>query len=55
MDRAVLDLVELPERRELQSRQVTRLTAVTVPALVTPEALTGEPGALTAARITQVG
>jgi hypothetical protein len=54
MDKAVLDLVELPERRELQSRQVTRLTAVTVPGPVTPETLTGEPGALTAARITQL-
>jgi hypothetical protein len=54
MDKAVLDLVELPERRELQSRQVTRLTAVTVPGTVTPETLRGEPGALTAGRISQL-
>jgi hypothetical protein len=51
MNRAILDAVELPERRELQSRQATRLTVVTVPGRVTPETLRGDPGALTAARI----
>jgi hypothetical protein len=54
MDKAVLDLVELPERRELQSREITRLTAITVPGAVTTQALRGEPGALTAARISQL-
>jgi hypothetical protein len=53
MDRAILDAVELPERRELQSRQATRLTVVTVPSQATAEALRGDPGALTAARISQ--
>jgi hypothetical protein len=51
MDRAILDAVELPERRELQSRQATRLTVVTAPARATAEALRGDPGVLTAARI----
>ena len=51
MDKAILDLVGLPERRVLQSRQAARLTVVTVPAKATAEALRGEPGALTAARI----
>jgi hypothetical protein len=53
MDRAILDAVELPQRRELQSRQATRLTVVTVPAQATADALRGEAGALTAARISQ--
>jgi hypothetical protein len=51
MDKAVLDVVELPERRELASRQATRLTVITAPAQATPEALRGDPGALVAARV----
>ena len=51
MEKAILDLVEMPQRRELQSRRAARLTVVTVPGAVSAAALRGEPGALVAARV----